>query len=120
MIYQHQAFYTTGGKAADIYFAYKSQKIVVINIPASHNAKHTESLYTMLEEFKDSMFTSTKYRSQVNTFSIPHVVVFANIPPDESKLKKDRFRVTQVLKLKERYEAWKTTGATDGDPTQTD
>jgi hypothetical protein len=93
---------------------------VVINISASHNVKDIEPLYAMLEEFKDGVFTSTKYCSRVKAFSIQHAVVFANIPPDKSKLKTDRFRITHLLKLKERYEAWRSTCAAEGDPTQMD
>ena len=84
------AYIITGGKAADIYYAYGLQHIVILNICASQDKESEKYLYKVLEEFKDGYFLSTKYDSREVYFPIPHVIVFSNDWPDETKLKKGR------------------------------
>jgi hypothetical protein len=85
-----KAFIITGGKAADIYYAYSLQRIVILNICASQDKESAQYLYKVLEEFKDGYFLSTKYDSRAVYFPIPHVIVFSNEYPDETRLKKGR------------------------------
>jgi len=48
--------------------------------------------YHFLEKLKDRMIQSTKYTPVLKILQhIPHVVVFSNEPPDETKLSQDRF-----------------------------
>ena len=52
--------------------------------------------YVGLEALLDGMFFSSKYESGMVRFPRCRVVVFANIPPDESKMGKNRF-ITKKL-----------------------
>jgi len=49
--------------------------------------------YQALEEVKDGIFFSSKYESGMCMYNSPHVIVFANFPPDMEKLSKDRWYV---------------------------
>lgn len=99
LYFNHNAYYCTGGKAVDIFHAYKNQPIVVFNLVASSCKETSEYLYKVLEEFKDGIFSSGKYQSCIKTFLIPHVIVFANVPPDATKMKKDRLLVHDIQAL---------------------
>lgn len=52
--------------------------------------------YEALEAIKDGIFFSTKYESGMVVFDSPHVVVFANFPPDRTQLSADRWRITNI------------------------
>lgn len=53
--------------------------------------------YSMLEKFKDGLFSSPKYESCDILFEyIPHVFVFANEEPDYSKVSMDRWNVIKI------------------------
>lgn len=45
-----------------------------------------------MEELKDGLITSTKYRPTVKIFKAPHVVVFSNHPPMLDMLSLDRWK----------------------------
>lgn len=90
LVFEHGAFYTTGGKATDIYHAYNLEPIAILNICASQNKECSEHLYKILEEFKDGIFTSGKYGSTTKIFTSPLVIVFSNHAPDTTKMKKNR------------------------------
>lgn len=81
-------YYITGGRHADIYHAYASQKLVFFDVPRSAADRFP---YEVLEKFKDGIIFQSKYQSKVLYFEIPHVVVFANFAPDENKLSADRW-----------------------------
>jgi len=99
LYFNHDAYYCTGGKSADIAHAYNYQPIVVFNLVASQDKTTQEYLYKVLEEFKDGIFSSGKYQSCVKTFSIPHVIVMSNDFPDESKMKKSRIIVHNIQQI---------------------
>jgi len=99
LYFNHNAFYCTGGKSADIAHAYQYQPIVVFNLVASQDKDTSVYLYKVLEEFKDGIFSSGKYQSMVKAFPIPHVIVFSNDVPDESKMKKSRLVVHNIQRL---------------------
>lgn len=99
LMYFGNAFYSTGGKAADIAHAYKYEPIVVFNIAASQDSKMMDHLYKILEEFKDGVFSSGKYNSRIKAFKIPQVIVFANDPPNEDKMKTNRFKIYDIGEL---------------------
>jgi hypothetical protein len=99
LYFNHQAFYCTGGKASDIAHAYQYQPIVVFNLVASQDKETQAYLYTVLEQFKDGIFSSGKYNSMIKTFKIPHVIVMSNEWPDETRMKKSRIVVHNIQEL---------------------
>lgn len=87
------AYVITGGRWADIYYAYQFQSVVIFDW-----SRDAETFpYGVLESFKNGYFLSTKYRVCTVRFAVPHVVVLANFQPDRSKLSQDRWDVHNVL-----------------------
>jgi len=84
----------TGGRQADILFAYSFQKVVIFDWP-----RHAEDRfpYQIVEFFKNGYFLNTKYQSRPVRFEIPHVVVFSNSGPDLNALSLDRWDVTDII-----------------------
>lgn len=99
LYFNHNTFYATGGKAADIYHAYQGEPIVILNLPASTDVAHSDYLYPILEGFKDGVVSSGKYNSQTKAFKIPHVIVFSNHAPDMTKVKANRIKAHNVHKI---------------------
>lgn len=99
LYYNHNAAYFTGGKAADIAHAYNYEPIVVFNLVASADEETMKYLYKVLEEFKDGIFSSGKYMSVTKAFKIPQVIVFSNVNPDQTKMKKNRLIVYNIQEL---------------------
>lgn len=52
--------------------------------------------YDALEKLKNGMAMSGKYEGGMILMPHPHVVVFANQPPDESKLSSDRWFIHEI------------------------
>lgn len=99
LVLEHAAA-LTGGKGADIKNSiiewkksHEDPDIVVINLTRSHEEYVS---YDGIESVKDMCFYSGKYEGGVVVGNCPHVFVFANFPPDESKLSTDRWRVREI------------------------
>jgi len=85
-----------GGKESDMKFAVSEYikvngfpKIIVINLEMAKD----KISYTGLEACLDGLFFTSKYQSGMCRFPRCRVVVFANIPPDESAMGDGRFKV---------------------------
>ncbi len=96
MILEHDAI-VLGGQYKDAYFAIakrlekdKDIDIVLFNLPRSVG---NDISYKAMEGIKDGMFFSPKYESNQVVFDPPHVIIFANMAPDMSKLSEDRWKV---------------------------
>jgi len=87
-------FYCTGGKHADILFAYNLQDTIIFDLPRSYKDKIP---YGVLEAFKNGCIFSTKYESRTLFFDVPHVFVFANFQPVRTELSADRWNVINVI-----------------------
>lgn len=86
------AFVTTGGKCPDIAYMYKSERLVVFDMSRSG----VEFLnYNLVEQFKNSFVSSTKYESCMKP-SRAKVCVMMNCFPDRSKLSDDRYDVMEL------------------------
>lgn len=79
-------------KTADIAHAWQGENVVFDF--ARSQMDHLN--YEVIEKIKDGVIFSAKYESMTKIFSIPHVVVFANAPPDESKMSRDRWNIKQI------------------------
>jgi len=68
--------------------------LVLIPIPRSKGSDYVS--YEALENIKDMYFYSGKYEGgQVNGNS-PHLIIFANCPPDEEKMSEDRWNIVNI------------------------
>jgi len=67
--------------------------IMVIDVPRSMLDYVS---YPGIEELKNGVCCSSKYESTSLRFNPPHVIVFANAPPDYDKMSMDRWRVTKL------------------------
>lgn len=85
------------GKAADMKCQIASLEvpptIVIFDVPRS-NLDYIS--YTGIEEIKNGCFSSPKYESKMYIMNSPHVIVFANEPPRESKLSEDRWDIVEL------------------------
>lgn len=85
------------GKAADMKHQIASAtikpEIVIFDVPRS-NLQYIS--YTGIEEIKNGCFASSKYESAMVLMNSPHVVIFANEPPDFEKLSEDRWHVVNI------------------------
>jgi len=83
----------TGGKHADIYYAYNQEPYVFFDWPRCAEESFP---YGVVESFKNGYFLSTKYESAAVKFQPPIVIVFSNFRPDESKLSMDRWDIVAI------------------------
>lgn len=90
------------GKGADVRngaLTWKKDKgaypdLCVFPIPRSFNSDYIS--YEAMENVKDALFYSGKYEGGTVCDACPHLFVFANFPPDESRMSSDRWVVKQI------------------------
>eukprot|EP00918_Siedleckia_nematoides_P001492 GHVU01003549.1.p1 GENE.GHVU01003549.1~~GHVU01003549.1.p1 ORF type:complete len:299 (-),score=17.75 GHVU01003549.1:388-1284(-) len=100
MIDQMKAF-EVSGKGADVLCGISTMiekigecpPIIIYDIPRSC-ADYVS--YQSIEKIKDGKFFSGKYESGMVRFNKPHIICFANQPPDFSKLSADRWIVENL------------------------
>ncbi|AXH73499.1 MAG: putative viral replication protein [Cressdnaviricota sp.] len=97
-VIKHGAIPCIGGKFGDIMnLVFNSDmdksNTTIFNIPRGHR-EHIS--YSSLEAVKDGMIVNTKYETGYKCFNSPHVIVFANFPPDKKQLSKDRWNIVNV------------------------
>ena len=94
LVIKHGALMLTG-KSNDMYrmiskFPDKN-KLFIVDCPRSQQDYIN---YDAIEQIKNGFIFSGKYNGVQLVFNYPHVIVFANIPPDESKMSQiDRWNV---------------------------
>lgn len=98
---EKKLFYTTGGKYADIFYAYEYQPVVVFDLTRE---KMDSVPYGAMEALKNGLVFSGKYESQQKRFKSPWVIVMANFWPDRSKLSMDRWRIHNLCPEKPEFE----------------
>lgn len=83
-----------GGVSDMAYALDESKSVFLINV-ARGGMEFLQ--YRFLESLKDRTVFSTKYNSRMKILNeTPHVVVFANEPPDETKMTRDRYNITYL------------------------
>lgn len=90
------------GKGADVRngaLTWKKDKgaypdVCVFPIPRSHNSEYIS--YEAIENVKDACFYSGKYEGGTVADACPHLIVFANSAPDETKMSDDRWHVVNI------------------------
>jgi len=100
LVLEGEAIYVNG-KAADVKYAVaewikvkKPLKTVIFGIPRTVTSEYVS--YSALEEVKDGIFFSGKYEGGMCVYEVPHVIVFANFPPDPTKLSSDRWNIVDI------------------------
>jgi len=98
LVVKRQAIMVSG-KSQDMFSALrnaKSRKIIIIDAP-----KSTQDFinYGAIEQIKNGLVFSGKYESCQLVFNCPHVIVFANEPPDTSKMSLDRWNIVNILEI---------------------
>ncbi len=88
LVSQGGAIRFENGKSADIKFAYGGQRVAIFDYCRSQS-EHIN--YEVIESIKNGIYLNTKYESEMRIYGIPHVVVFANRPPDWGKMSIDRW-----------------------------
>jgi len=67
--------------------------IIIFDVPRT-NSNHVS--YQAIEQIKNGKFFSPKYESGMCRFNKPHIVIFANEPPNLSMLSEDRWIVREL------------------------
>jgi len=98
----HAGALVLGGKASDIKCGIqrfleqgRTPDLLIFDIPRTTEAYVS---YEALEKAKDGCFFSGKYESGMCLYNTPHVLVFANFPPNEEKLSRDRWVIKELPK----------------------
>lgn len=95
LILKHDCKYFRNGKKSDIFHAVDSNpKTILIDI--SRSCEDINHLYDVVECLKDGMIFSGKYQSTTKVFNCPHVIIFSNDTPNESKLSRDRWIIKKI------------------------
>lgn len=88
------------GKKADIFNQVnvmidnnKSPDIILLDIPRSSEGYIN---YGAIEQLKNGMLYSGKYEGGVCLFPSPHIICFANCPPDMSQMSHDRWCIKKI------------------------
>ena len=68
--------------------------LIVFPIPRSYDTDYLS--YEALENIKDMYFYSGKYEGGQICGNCPHLLVFANCPPNITKMSEDRWRVVEL------------------------
>lgn len=95
LIIKYNCTYIRNGKKQDIFYAIDNNtKVLLIDI--SRSCDNIDHLYDIIECVKDGMIFSGKYESKTKVFNTPHVIIFANEPPNTNKLSLDRWCITKI------------------------
>lgn len=79
----------------------KDNTIVVFDIPRDNGNNVS---YKSIESIKNGMIFNSKYETGYKLFNPPHLIVFANSPPDKSRLSSDRWKITQLDKWERHFD----------------
>lgn len=88
-----RAYLITGGRHLDIFYGYRNERVVFFDW--ARDCQETFP-YSVVENFKNGYFLNTKYEVLSKYFNSPHVVIFANFEPDQTKLSQDRWIIKNI------------------------
>lgn len=86
-----------GGKKEAIAMACaraKKREIFIVNIPRKD---YDYVNYGAIEQLKDGLIFSGRYETAQVVFDCPHVIVFANKPPDIDAMSMDRWNIKEIV-----------------------
>nr|QXP07622.1 MAG: replication associated protein [Arizlama virus] len=87
------------GKYVDMAYVWANspvQKVAIFDIPRTMDEKYFLHLYSMAENLKNGRIMTSKYESKTIYFAPPHVIFFANQPPDMTKWTGNRYNVIKL------------------------
>jgi len=96
---KHDAIYIDEGKKSDlINIVYNidnitDKSVIVIDVPRDNGNVVS---YKAIEQIKNGMICNTKYETGMKLFNSPHIIIFANMPPEEHKLSADRWKIFEI------------------------
>lgn len=90
---KRDAFVVTGGKFADIAYAFNYQEYIVFDFARDQQDRFP---YQLLEDFKNRRIFSTKYASMMKRAVSCKLIVFANFEPERAKLSQDRWDIHRL------------------------
>lgn len=95
--FKNTAYYISGGKAADICSQINDFdadiELFLVNFPRTSEGFVS---YNGIEQVKDGLTSSGKYKGGFKLFNPPHVLIMANFPPDTSTLSSDRWKIYEI------------------------
>lgn len=93
LVDQCGAFYCNGGKHSDITFAYAGERVAIFDF-----VRDAESYvqYGVIEQLKNGIMFVSKYESGMKRVAVPHVLVFSNFEPDQTKMSADRWNIIRL------------------------
>lgn len=89
-----QGAFFADGKRDDVLYAYAGQRIVILDL--AREKEDQTYFYGTIEKIKNGCYFTGKYESRYCVWDTPHVIVFANWPPDQSKLSADRWDIWRL------------------------
>lgn len=98
MCVHHNALLCDGGKRNDVLnLVFNNNmlktRIVIFDLPRS---AENHISYSAIESIKNGLVVNLKYETGVKYFNPPHLYVFANYPPETTKLSKDRWIIRTI------------------------
>lgn len=55
-----------------------------------------DKMFDLIEDLKKGWLVSTKYHGHSGPIRVPHVIIFANFPPNKESLSKDRWKIKRL------------------------
>lgn len=96
LVVKHNAL-VVNGKSTDMFHALtrfpNRRKIIIVDCPRSMQDYIN---YGAIELIKGGLVFSGKYEGDMLVYNYPHIMVFANQPPDESKMSLDRWEIHRI------------------------
>ncbi|KAK7009526.1 replication associated protein [Biomphalaria glabrata] len=100
LVSNYNAIRFENAKSADIKFAYNGEPIVIFDFTRSQQ-DHIN--YEIIESIKNGIYFNSKYESGMRIFNSPHVIVFSNEGPDETKMSQDRWDIHYITQHDTEY-----------------
>lgn len=75
--------------------AYDHQPVVILDLTREEGQQGAIN-YSVLEMLKNGFGFNTMYEPGQKCWQVPHVFVFSNFPPDQTKLSADRWRINDI------------------------
>lgn len=94
--YHYNALVCQKGKYNDIMnyaFEHEDLTIFIIDVPRSSGNSVS---YNAIESIKSGIIVNMKYETGSKLINSPHLIIFANEPPEKSKLSNDRWNIISI------------------------